>query len=205
MVRRALLALALAAATAVRAAALGANVREVHAAGSTVRAVVTIRDVIPGRFAKIIERGGQLHLRVQAEFWENRPVWDRLVYPAIIRMLRLTRPPGSADLEIDDSAGRSTTYGTTPNPLELAIDLGNADRIASAGRYYVHVVATVGTLAERDVNEVGDAVFGRESDENALGSFGRMIFQTALKLSDYLQSESVEVKSRRVAGTDIVH
>lgn len=203
MLRRALLGLALVAAIAVRATALGADVKAVHAAGSTVRTVIALRDVIPARFAKIIERGGQLHLRVQAEFWENRPVWDRLVYPAIIRMLRLAHPPGSADLEIDDSAGRPTTYRTAPNPLELAIDLGNVNRIASAGHYYVHVIATVGTLAERDVDEVGDAVFGRERDENALGSFGRMIFQTALKISDYLQSESTDVKSRRISGTDI--
>jgi hypothetical protein len=65
------------------------------------------------------------------------------------------------------------------------------------------VIATIGTLADRDADEVNDAVFGRESDENTLGSFGRMVFRTAMRVGDYLQSVSAETKSRKVSGADI--
>jgi hypothetical protein len=44
------------------------------------------------------------------------------------------------------------------------------------------VIATLGTLAEREVDEVGDAVFGRPSETNGLGSLGRLVFRTVLKV-----------------------
>ena len=68
----------------------------------------------------------------------------------------------------------------------------------------MHVIATIGTLAERDVDDVGDAVFGRESETNALGSFGRLVFRTALKVSDYLQSISAEARTSKLAGASIL-
>jgi hypothetical protein len=176
----------------------------VRAGGHTVHATIDIRDDVPDRFRRIVDSGRPLHLRLQAELWEARPVWDRLVFPAMIRMFRVAHRPASRDVEIDDSAGATTSYSAVPNPLELILDLGSRDRIESTERYYVHVVATIGTLADRDVDEVGDAVFGREDDENALGSFGRLIFRTALKISDYLQSVSAEAKSRKLAGADII-
>lgn len=204
MWRRPLVALVLICALAGRASALSVDVKEVRAASSTVHATIQLRDVIPDRFRKIVERGGQLHLRLQAELWESRPVWDRLVYPAIVRMFRMTHRPPGRDLTIDDAAGSSTVVGAMPNPWEVLVDLGSRDRIASPDRYYVHVVATIGTLAERDAEEVNDAVFGRESDDNTLGAFGRMLFRTALRVGDYLQSVSAEVKSRKIDGAEII-
>lgn len=204
MIRRTLISLAIALATAGRTDALGVEIKDVRAGGPTVRATIDVRDVVPDRFRKVVDRGGALHLRVQAELWEARPVWDRLVYPAIIRMFRLSHPPASRDIEIDDSIGRSTAYGAVPNPFEVMLDLGGRDRIEAAERYYVHVVATIGTLADREADDVGDAVFGRDGDENALGSFSRMLFRTALKVSDYLQSVSADVKSGKLAGADII-
>jgi hypothetical protein len=144
--------------------------------------------VIPDRFKKVVEQGGQLHLRVQAELWEKRPVWDRLVYPAIVQMLRI---------------GGIAPSRPVQNPMELTLDLGNRDRLTAAEEYYVHVIATVGTLAEREVDDVGDAVFGKESDASGLASFGRTVFRTALKVSDYLQSVSADVKSKKMSGTEI--
>ena len=84
------------------------------------------------------------------------------------------------------------------------VDLGDAGRITPAQRYYVHVIATLGTLAEREVDEVGDAVFGRPSEANGLGSLGRLMFRTVLQISDYLQSVSAEARSRRTAGAEIL-
>jgi hypothetical protein len=185
-------------------APLDVNVKEVHAPAADVRTMIEVRDLVPDRFRKVIDSGGLLHLRVQAELWESRPVWDRLVYPAIVRMFRVGRRPSTREITIDESSGSTASYPAVPNPLQLILDLGARDRVATAQQYYVHVIATIGTLAERDVDEVGDAVFGRESETNALGSFGRLVFRTALKVSDYLQSVSADARSRKLAGAEII-
>jgi hypothetical protein len=59
-------------------------------------------------------------------------------------------------------------------------------------------------VAEREVDDAGDAVFGRESETNSLGSLGRLVFRTVLKVSDYLQSVSAEACGRKTAGADIL-
>ena len=70
--------------------------------------------------------------------------------------------------------------------------------------YYVHVVATLGKLAERDADDIGDAVFGRPTESNSLGSLGRTLFRTVLQVSDYLQSVTAEANSRRISGRDVL-
>jgi len=132
------------------------------------------------------------------------PVWyARLVYPAIVRILHLRRAP-SEGVSITDASGASSTYAPAPKSLPMSLDLGDAKRVTVAERYYVHVIATLGTLAEREADEVGDAVFGRPSESNALGSLGRLMFRTVLQVSDYLQSVSAEARSRRTVGADIL-
>jgi hypothetical protein len=168
------------------AAALEVHVKEVKRAAAVVQASIELRDVVPERFERVLEEHGTLHLRLQAELWESRPVWDRLVYPALLRVIRMTQ-------------------GTAPSgPVPMTLDLGQTDRIVSTGKYYVHVIATLGTLADRDADQVGDAVFGRESEANTLGSLGRLVFRTALQISDYLQSISAETKSRKLSGIEII-
>ncbi len=204
MMRRTLVAGAIVCAAAVPASALTVDVRDVRAPASTVHATIQLHNVIPDRFKKIIDRGGQLHLRLQAELWESRPVWDRLVFPTIVRMFRMAiRSPG-LELAIDDAGGGSTIVGAMPNPWEVLLDLGSRDRIAASERYYVHVVATIGTLAEQDADDVGDAVFGKPGDDNALGSLGRSLFRTAMRVGDYLQSVSADTKSRKMDGAAII-
>jgi len=185
------------------AAAFEVQVEAVHAQAQTVRATIVLRDVVPDRFKKVLDDGGPLHLRVQAELWESRPVWDQLVYPAIIRMFRLAQRAATRDIAIDD-AGGTMAYRAIPNPMPIQVDLGSRARIVDDGRYYVHVIATLGTVADRDVEDAEDAVFGRASDANSLGSFGRMLFHTAMKVGDYLQSVSAETKSRKIAGAEIM-
>jgi hypothetical protein len=186
------------------AAALDVRVKDVRAASSAVETTVELRDLLPDRFRKTLDEGGVLHLRLQAELWESRPVWDRLVYPAIVRVFRFGRTPGRSDVSMTDPAGTATSYSAVPSPMPVVLDLGERTRITPAERYYVHIVATLGTLADREVDEVGDAVFGRASETNGLGSLGRLVFRTALQVSDYLQSVSAETKSRRTAGADIL-
>ena len=186
-----------------RALALEVQVKDLRAVAATVRATVEVRDVVPDRFKKMLETGNVLHLRLQTELWESRPVWDRLVYPAITRVFRLARAASGGDVSIAD-AGSSASYPTVPNPLPIVVDLGNRDRVTASQKYYVHVVATLGTLAEREVDAAGDAVFGRESEANGLGSLGRLLFRTVLQVSDYMQSVTSETKSRKMSGAELL-
>jgi len=192
MIATLLCALALAAPSA----ALEVRVKDVHAPSANVGAAIELRDVLPDRFKKLLDDGRVLHLRVQTELWESRPVWDRLVYPAMIRVLRFARAASGHEITITDSAGAATTYPTVPNPLALNVDIGRRDRLAKAERYYVHVTATMGTLADRDIDDVNDALFGRPTESNGLGSLGRMVFRKMIEISDYLQSVTAETKSK---------
>jgi hypothetical protein len=185
------------------AAALDVQIKGVSRPASAITAAIELRDLVPERFKKILDEGGVLHLRLEAELWESRPVWDRLVFPAMVRVFRFRRA-SSAGLSITDPAGAVTTHSDTPRSLPVALDLGDPKRVLPAERYYVHVVATLGTLAEREVDEVGDAVFGRPSEANGLGSLGRLMFRTVLQVSDYLQSVSAEAKGHRLAGAEIL-
>jgi hypothetical protein len=187
-----------------RALALDVQVKDVRAVAATVRATVEVRDLVPDRFRKMLDSGNVLHLRLQTELWESRPVWDRLVYPAITRVFRLARAASGGDVSITDNAGSSTSYLAVPNPLPILVDLGNRDRVSASQKYYVHVVATLGTLAEREVDAAGDAVFGRESEANGLGSLGRLVFRTVLQVSDYMQSVTSETKSRKMSGAELL-
>jgi len=187
-----------------RALALEVQVKDLRAVAATVRATIEVHDVVPDRFKKMLDTGNVLHLRLQTELWESRPVWDRLVYPAMTRVFRLARAVSGGDVSISDTSGSAASYPAVPNPLPVLVDLGNRDRVATSQKYYVHVVATLGTLAEREVDAAGDAVFGREAEANGLGSFGRMVFRTALKISDYMQSVSGETRSRTLLGSAIL-
>ena len=124
------------------------------------------------------------------------------MYPAIVRVLRLGRAPAGRGVAVIDADGSETTYAAIPNALPIAVELGDRTRVTASDKYYVHVVATLGTLAEREADELGDAVFGSESEATGLGSLGRMVFKTALKVGDYLLSVSAEAKSRKLAGAD---
>src|SRR5260221_5734512 len=123
------------------ASALDVEVKGLHTAGAAVITAIELRDVIPERFRKTLVEGGILHLRVQAELWESRPVWDRLVYPAIVRVFRFTRGPADG-LSITDPSGATTTYPAPPRSVPVIVDLGDTKRLTATEPYYVHVIAT---------------------------------------------------------------
>jgi hypothetical protein len=185
------------------AAALEVQVKDLRAPASVVTATIELREVLPDRFKKTLDGGGILHLRVQAELWESRPVWDRLVYPAIVRVFRFRR--ASVDgLSITDPSGTTTNFPAPPESVPVVVNLGDTTRLTPAERYYVHVIATLGTLAEREADAAGDAVFGRESEANGLGSLGRLVFRTVLQVSDYMQSVTSDTKSRKMSGAELL-
>jgi len=182
---------------------LEVEVKALRAPSTHVVATLELRDILPERFRKTIDEGGVLHLRVQTEVWEARPVWDRLVYPAIVRVFRFTRGANN-NLSITDPDGTVASSAQVPRAIPMNVSVGESSRITATERYYVRAIATIGTLAEREVDDVGDAVFGRPSETNALGSLGRFVFRTALQISDYLQSVSADAKSKKIAGTAIL-
>jgi hypothetical protein len=187
-----------------RASALDIVVKNVHTPASSVTATIEVRDPLPDRFRRLIDEGAVLHLRVQTELWESRPVWDRLVFPAIVRVFRLARATSGRQITITDPNGGSSTHATVPSPMPVQVELGKTDRITASAKYYVHALATIGTIADREADDVGDAVFGRESESNTLGSLGRAVFKTMIKVGDYLQSVSAETTTRNTAGADLL-
>lgn len=194
--------IAVAAAQPVRA--MDARVRDVRAGSDVVVAAVDVTGVIPESLRHVVDEGNALHLRLQAELWETRPVWDRLVYPAIVRVFRISRTGTPPQLVIIDASGAMLPVPAASTPFAASLPLGRTDRIAASSRYYVHFVATVGTIADRDIDTVNDAVFGRESDTGSVAAVGRFVLRSMLQLSDYLQSVTVDVKGRKVSGADIV-
>src|SRR2546425_11937492 len=87
------------------ASALELMIKNVRTPASTVTANIEVRDVLPDRFKRLIDDGGVLHLRVEAELWESRPVWDRLAYPPIVRGFRLGRAGSGRVVLVEDSGG----------------------------------------------------------------------------------------------------
>jgi hypothetical protein len=175
---------------------LEVRVKDVRVPAVNVDATIELRDVLPDRFRKVLNDGGVLHLRLQTELWESRPVWDRLVYPAMIRVLRFARGASGREITVADSAGAATSYADVPNPLAINVEIGKRDRLVKAERYYVHVLATFGTVADRDIDDVNDALFGRPAESNGLGSLGRLVFRKMIEISDYLQSVTAETRTK---------
>jgi hypothetical protein len=189
---------------ATEATALGVDVKDLRVAAADVTASVELRDVLPERFRQTVDQGGVVHLRIHAEVWEKRPVWDRLVYPSVVRVFRLARTPSGREFAVYEPEGGFTLHPGVPNPLRLSVRVGSADRLTNAARYYAKVIATLGTLAEHEITDAGAAVFGRPEESSGLGAFGRTIFQKVLEISDYLQSVSAQGVSRNIAGGQIL-
>ena len=185
------------------ASALEARVSEVRAVGPKVRAALDLRDVFPEKFRQILQSGGSLHMRVQAELWEDRPVWDRLVRPAIVTVFRIVRDPATAKIAISDAFGQVLSVAEYPDVVPLRVDVAPADAVSDGSRYYLRLIATVGTIAERDIEDTGEAVFGRDEGTVSLVKVGKFLFHTVLQVSDYLQSISSEVRSRVFQGREL--
>jgi hypothetical protein len=189
--------------TPARADALEAHVSEIRTIGPTVRASLEMRQAFTDKFRQILQSGGALHVRVQTEIWEDRPLWDRLVRPALVSVFKIVRDPTSSELAISDAFGKAFSIAAYPDVLSLQIDVVAADAVTDSSRYYLRLVATIGTIAERDIEDTGNAVFGKDEGNLSLGKVGKFLFHTVLQVSDYLQSVTAEAKSRVFHGRDL--
>jgi hypothetical protein len=195
-----LLALAGAAASA---SALEARVTELRVAGASLRASIEIREMFPEKFQSVLEQRGAIHLRLQIELWEDRPIWDKLAQPAIVTVFRIVLDPSTRQVHVADQYGEVSRQPAWIEPLVLRLDLGRADALSDNARYYVRAQATLGTIAEREPAGAGDAVFGADEGAVTLGSMGRMLFHAVLQVNDYLQSVSSDARTRDVTGREL--
>jgi hypothetical protein len=185
------------------AAALGGKVIELRANGLVVRAAIELTDPFPEKLRPALEQGGRLYLRVEAELWEDRPVWDRLVKPATVAAFRISRARDGREVSVADVTGGLATYPDYPNPLVVQLDVSPLDRIVETARYYVNGTATIGTLGDRDIADAGEAVFGADDGTVGLKSAGRFLLGAVLRITDYVQSVSASLRSGKVSGREI--
>lgn len=181
-------------------AALGGNVAELREVDGHVRATLALRDAFTAGMREILEKGGTLHLRVEAALWEDRTVWDRALEPPRVTIFRVVRQPSGGAIAVVDPGGGTVSYKPYPNPLPIDVDLGAAANVLAEARYYVNAIVTLGTLSEDAAEEANEAIFGRDDGSPGLEQVGRFLMNTVLRLSDYVRSESVEIRGARVSG-----
>ena len=190
-------------AIALPASALETRLTEIRAAGGSIRASLEIRDIFPAKFQAVLEEGAAIHLRLQIELWEDRPVWDRLAQPAVVTVFRIALDQATRQVTVTDRYGELSRQPAWQEPLTLRPDIGRADALSDGARYYVRVLATLGTIVEKETERASKAVFGEDDGSVSLAAVGKMLFHAVLQASDYLQSVSSETRTRDIAGRDV--
>ena len=203
LLRAACLSTVLALGAAPSASALETRVTELRVAGGGIRASLEIRDMFPAKFQTVLEEGAAIHLRLQIEIWEDRPVWDKLAQPAVITVFRIVLEPTTRTVRVADSYGEVSRQAAWQEPLTLRPDLGRADALSDGARYYVRVLTTLGTIAEKETAQASKAVFGDDESSVSVAAVGKMLFHAVLQVNDYLQSVSSEVRTRELSGKDL--
>jgi hypothetical protein len=203
LLRAACLCAMFAAMFAAPADALETRVTELRVAGGGIRASLEIRDLFPVKFQGVLEEGNAIHLRLQIELWEDRPVWDKLAQPAVVTVFRIALDPSTRQVTVADSYGEVSRQPAWQEPLTLRPDLGRADALSDTARYYVRVLATLGTLAEKETARATSAVFGDDDSAVSIAGMGKILFHAVLQVNAYLQSVSSDVRTRDVVGREV--
>lgn len=184
-------------------AALDASVVDVRASSSSIRATVELQDLFTDRFRELLDRGGTLHLLIQTELWEDRLLWDRLLQPTVSSMFRIVRDRSTGAVVVHGTRGALNTWPRDVGRLPVQVHVAPLAKVDALRRYYVHVIATIGTLAEREIDEMGEAVFGPDEQADGLEAIGKYVVRKFLQVTSYLQSSSTETTSRTFKGGEI--
>jgi hypothetical protein len=184
-------------------AALDASVTDVRASAASLRATVELKDVLSDRFRRLLDQGGTLHLLIQTELWEDRPAWDRLVQPTVSSAFRISRDRSTGAVLVQDAVGAVSRLPREIGRMPIQVHVAPVASVEALRRYYVHVIATIGTVAEREIDEVGEAVFGPDEEAGGLESVGKYVVRKFLQINSYLQSSSAETTSRKFKGADV--
>jgi hypothetical protein len=184
--------------------ALEARITHVRVAGPRVSAAVEIGDLLRDKFLKLVRDGRAVFLQLEAALWEDRRVFDRIVTTIPPATWRVDRDPAGAGVLLQDQHGGLVRHADIRQPLSLRIDLASAARVEDDAVYYVNATVTAATVDERDIDRAGRAIFGDEqSGAGGLGTVGRFVFRTLLRMGKYLESATTEVTSRRISGHEI--
>jgi hypothetical protein len=183
-------------------AAMEARILEIRVVGPAIRASLDLRDVFSEKFLEVLKGGGPLHVRIHAELWEDRPVWDKLVRPAIVSGFRINRDPGN-QITVADPFGIIASLPDHTTPVPLRIEVAPTSAVSDTARYYLKLVATVGTIQQDEAADTGEAVFGSDDSTISVARFGKLIFNTVVQVADYLQSVTTEVRTRAFTGSEV--
>src|SRR4029079_280171 len=123
--------------------------------------------------------------------------------PAAVTVFRIVLDPSTRQVKVADQYGEVSRQPAWQEPLVLRLDLGRADALSDSGNYYVRVLATLGTVAEKESERAGNAVFGDDDSTVSLAGMGKMLFHAVLSVNDYLQSVSAESRTRNVSGREM--
>ena len=185
------------------ASALEARITEIRVAGGSIFAALELRDLFPEKFRAVLEERAAIHLRLQIELWEDRPVWDKLAHPSAVSVFRMILDPDTRVVRVADRYGEVSAMPAWQEPLALRLDLGRADGLGDGTQYYVRVMATLGTIAERESTTASNAVFGDDDSSLSIAGMGKMLFHAVLQVNEYLQSVSTETRTRALPGREL--
>lgn len=182
------------------ATALQASFHEFRVLADQVHADFDLSPVDPPLLSEI-NKGGLLRITLAAQLWRDRVVFDSPIGSLIESTFVVSRgAPGR--LLVRTAAGLDATVGDG-DALRLGLDLAPLDEIVGDHQYYVRAVISTGVLAARDIERLGDAVFGSAKEGNGLADVAKLVFRKALEISEYFKSSRIEVESPRVAGDRI--
>jgi hypothetical protein len=186
----------------VRVATLQGSATDLRVVGPTLRATLELNEAFEPRYRRVLNEGGTLHVRIEAELWERRAGWDRAADRPVVSSFRILRER-TGEIGVSDAFGGYATHPAPPDPLVLHVDLAAADRIEARRRYYLHATVTIGLIGDRDIDETGEAVFGR-GEAGGLSAVGRLLFRTVMQLTDYVQSTNTRIRSRVYTGRELL-
>lgn len=185
-----------------RAAALEMRVEQVRAASARVAATLELRDLLRDRFLDIVRQGQSIFLQLQAELWEQRRLADRLALTTPALTYRIAGD-GGGGMVVTSQFGERVTRADARLPVPLRVDVGPASVLVDDRAYYLRAQVTLATIADRDIDQFGTAIFGDPQSAAGLAGLGRFVFGTLLRIGKYLESERADVTSGRYSGLQI--
>jgi hypothetical protein len=184
--------------------ALEVQLVRLRVAGPRVQAALEVRDLLRDKFLQLVRDGRAVFIQLDAELWEDRRVFDRIVITAPPATWRVDRDAaGGEGVVLQDQHGDALRHADVRQPLPLRVDLGAATRVEDDLTYYIHATITAATVDERDIDQTGQAIFGDEQTGRGLAGLGRIVFKGLLRMGKYFESATAEVTSRRLTGKEI--
>lgn len=185
-----------------RAAALEMRVEDIRAASARVSATLELHDLVRDRFLDVVQQGQSIFLQLQAELWEQRRLADRLALTTPALTYRIVSD-GASGMVITSQSGDRAAHADVRQPVPLRVDIGPASVLVDDRAYYLRAQVTLASIADRDIDQFGTAIFGDPQSAAGLAGLGRFVFGTLLRIGRYLESESAEATSGRYTGLRI--